>query len=309
MSINLSAVGKRSEPFVRTWDYRDAMLYAISVGAGQRDPSDELQFTTENTAGLPQQVIPTFAVPVVQNGLGKLLTYGDYPRGALVHAEQSLTLHRPLPVTGSVTVTAGVVSIADKGSGALVHLETRAVDTATAEPIVSTRMGYFIRGEGGFGGHHGYLEAEPWTDPTRDADESFVVTTRPDQALLYRLNGDYNPLHSDPAAATAAGFPRPILHGLATYGIAARVLLNGLLGADPARLSSITARFTRPVFPGETLVINVWREDGGALFRLSNGAGASVLDRGRLVGDLADGLRDETANDANKGLGLGVNHG
>jgi len=309
MPIDVSAVGKQAEPFVRTWDSRDALLYALSVGAGQGDPTGELQFTTENTAGRPQQVIPSFAIPLVQTGLGKLLTYGDYPRSALVHADQSLTVHRPLPAAGSVTVTAGVVSIADKGSGALVHLETSAVDTATGEPVASTRLGYFIRGEGGFGGHHGHFEAEPWIDPTRDPDRSIVVTTRPEQALLYRLNGDHNPLHSDPAAATAAGFPRPILHGLATYGIATRVLLNELLGTDPARLGSITARFTKPVFPGDTLVMNVWREDEGAIFRLVNGAGASVLDRGRMVGDLADGPRDKATNDANKGLGQGVNHG
>jgi acyl dehydratase len=289
MAIDVDAVGKRAEPFVRSWESSDALLYALSVGAGQEDASADLQFTTENSAGVDQQVIPSFAVPIVQTGLGKFLPYGDFRRGALVHAEQSLTVHRPLPPTGSVTVSARIASIADKGSGALVHMETEAVDAASGEPVVSTRLGYFIRGEGGFGGQHGDVVSTPWAEPTGEPDRSITVTTRPDQALLYRLNGDRNPLHSDPAAAAAAGFPRPILHGLATYGIATRVLLRDLLDGDPARLGTISARFTKPVFPGDNLRLQIWRSGTSALFRVVNEAGASVLDRGTLVGEFADG--------------------
>ncbi|OLL19264.1 MULTISPECIES: MaoC/PaaZ C-terminal domain-containing protein [unclassified Rhodococcus (in: high G+C Gram-positive bacteria)] len=289
MPIDIRAVGKRADPFRRTWDSTDALLYALGVGAGQEDASRELQFTTENTAGVEQQVVPSFAIPVVQTGLGKILTFGDYPRGSLVHAEQSLTVHRPLTPAGSVTVSARIASIADKGSGALVHMETEAVDTTTGEPVVSTRLGYFIRGEGGFGGQHGDLSGgTPWSEPLGDPHESIVVPTRPDQALLYRLSGDRNPLHSDPTAAGAAGFPRPILHGLATYGIATRVLTNRLLDGDPARFGSISARFTRPVFPGDTLVVRVWRTEESVVFRVLNDAGAIVLDRGRLTGHFLD---------------------
>jgi acyl dehydratase len=249
----------------------------------------ELQFTTENTAGVEQRVVPTFAIPIVQTGLVRLLPFGDYARGALVHAEQSLTVHRPLAPAGSVTVTARIASIVDKGSGALVHLETHAVDTASGEPVVSTRLGYFVRGQRGFGGDHGSVAGDAWTDPTGEPHWSQRVSTRPDQALLYRLNGDRNPLHSDPAAAAAAGFPRPILHGLATYGMVTRVLLNDLLDGDPARLATIAARFTKPVFPGDTLAVQVWRTSRGAIFRVLNDAGASVLDRGTLAAEFADG--------------------
>jgi len=288
MAIDVSAVGKRAEPFVRSWDSTDALLYALSVGAGQQDPSAELQFTTENTAGVEQQVIPSFVIPLLQTGLGKVLPFGEYSRGALVHAEQSLTVHRPLAPAGSVTVSARIASIADKGSGALVQMETEAVDTASGEPVVSTRLGYFIRGEGGFGGTHGDAGQTPWTEPSGEPDRSILVPTRPEQALLYRLNGDRNPLHSDPAAARAAKFPRPILHGLATYGIATRVLLNEVLGGDPARLERIGARFTKPVFPGDTLMVQLWRTGTGAVFRVLNESGASVLDRGTVAGELAD---------------------
>ncbi len=289
MAIDVGAVGTRAEPFVRSWASSDALLYALSVGAGQADPTGELQFTTENSAGVDQQVIPSLLIPIVQTGLGKVLSFGDYPRGALVHAEQSLTVHRPLPPEGSVRVSARIASIADKGSGALVHMETDAVDTASGEPVVSTRLGYFIRGEGGFGGVHGDIVSTPWTEPSGEPDRSIPVATRADQALLYRLNGDRNPLHSDPAAAVAAGFPRPILHGLATYGIATRVLLTDLLGGDPSRFGTISARFTKPVFPGDTLDVQIWRTSTGASFRVVNQDGASVLDRGTLIGDLADG--------------------
>jgi acyl dehydratase len=168
-------------------------------------------------------------------------------------------------------------------------METEAVDTTTGEPVVSTRLGYFIRGAGGFGGQHGDSSGNtPWCEPDGEPHESIVVPTRGDLALLYRLNGDRNRLHSDPASAAAAGFPRPILHGLATYGIATRVLMDRLLSGEPARLDSISARFTTPVYPGDTLVIHVWRTEAGAVFRMVNGTGDVVLDRGTLTGDFLD---------------------
>src|SRR3712207_1270766 len=181
MAIDVGAVGSRAEPFVRSWESHDALLYALSVGAGQENASQELQFTTENTAGIDQQVIPSFAIPIIQTGLGKVLAYGDFRRGALVHAEQSLAVHRPLAPAGSVTVSARIASIADKGSGALVHMETEAVDTSSGEPVVSTRLGYFIRGEGGFGGQHGDVVSTPWVEPIGEPDQAITVATRPDQ--------------------------------------------------------------------------------------------------------------------------------
>lgn len=283
MTIDITAVGRSSTPFVRSWGSYDALLYALSVGAGQRDPARELHLTTENSEGVVQQVVPSLVVPVVQTGLARTLPFGTYPRGALVHADQALTVYRPLSPEGSVSVTARVASIEDKGSGALVHLETHAVDEADGAPVFSTRMGYFVRGEGGFGGAHGDLVAPSWAEPEQGPDRTIAVPTRADQALLYRLNGDRNPLHSDPVAAAAAGFPRPILHGLATYGVATRILVEEVLGGDPARLGAVSARFTAPVFPGEILTMLVWDSADRLRFRLLNDQGRPVLDRGLVV--------------------------
>lgn len=283
MTIDFAAIGRTTEPFLRTWDSSDALLYALSVGAGQGDPSRELHFTTENSAGVEQRVIPSLVVPVVQSGLGRALSFGSYPRGALVHADQDLTLYRPLAVSGAVSVTARVASIEDKGSGALVRLETDAFDAVDGAPAFSTRMGYFVRGEGGFGGVRGTPTVPTWTEPEREPDLTVPVPTRADQALLYRLNGDRNPLHSDPTAAAAAGFPRPILHGLATYGIATRVLLTHVLGDDPSRLRSVSARFTSPVFPGDCLTLQVWGGTDTSQFRLLDKRGTPVLDRGAFA--------------------------
>ena len=144
----------------------------------------------------------------------------------------------------------------DKGSGALVTTENVAVDAATGEPLVTSRSGVFIRGEGGFGGRAG--GSAPWAGPDREPDLTVTYQTRPEQALLYRLSGDRNPLHADPKFAARGGFPRPILHGLCTYGVTGRALLHALCGSDPARFRSMSGRFTKPVFPGESLVVSIW---------------------------------------------------
>ncbi len=177
----------------------------------------------------------------------------------LVHAEQSIELHKPLPVEGTLRTSAMVTGMFDKGSGALIQTENKAVDAATGEPLVTTRGGTFVRGEGGFGGDRG--TSDPWELPNRAPDHKVTQQTRPEQALLYRLSGDRNPLHADPAFAARGGFSRPILHGLCTYGITGRVLLHELCGSDPARFASMSGRFSRPVLPGESLVVSIWAGD------------------------------------------------
>jgi acyl dehydratase len=277
MPLNHSLVGIPGEPHERSWTSTDALLYAIGVGAGLGDPLHELQFTTENTAGVQQQVLPTFGVLLAQARTSGDL--GDFDRAMLVHAEQSIELHRPLPVEGTLRSTAMVTGIFDKGSGALVETENNAVDAATGEPMVTTRSSIFIRGEGGFGGDRG--TAPPWELPARAPDHKVTQQTRPEQALLYRLNGDRNPLHADPAFAARGGFSRPILHGLCTYGITGRVLLHELCGSDPARFGSMAGRFSRPVLPGENLVVSIWTgEDGAAQFQTAKEDGTVVIDRG-----------------------------
>jgi acyl dehydratase len=282
MPLDHSLAGVPGEPQERSWTSTDALLYAVGVGAGLSDPLQELQFTTENTDGLPQQVLPTFGVLVAQPRSGRRL--GDFDRAMLVHAEQALELHQPLPVAGTASVVSTVTGIYDKISGALVAVENVAVDAATGAKLVTSRSGVFIRGEGGFGGDRG--PSDGWQRPDRPPDHTVVQPTRPEQALLYRLSGDRNPLHSDPAFAARGGFSRPILHGLCTYGMTGRALLHTLCGSDPARFASMSGRFTRPVLPGDTLVVSIWLPSGGggaALFQTATEDGTVVIDRGRMA--------------------------
>jgi len=279
MPLNHSLVGVPGEPAERSWTSKDALLYAIGVGAGLGNPLEELQFTTENTAGVPQRVLPTYGVLLAQaRASGDL---GDFDRAMLVHAEQSIELHRPLPVEGTLRTSAVVTGIYDKGSAAVVETENRAVDAVSGAPVVTTRSSVFIRGEGGFGGDRG--TSQPWEQPDRAPDHKVTQQTRPEQALLYRLSGDRNPLHSDPSFAARGGFSRPILHGLCTYGITGRVLLHEVCGSDPARFVSMSGRFSRPVLPGESLVVSIWAgADGAAQFQTAKEDGTVVIDRGIL---------------------------
>ena len=280
MALNHSLVGVPGEPAERSWHSKDALLYAVGAGAGLGDPLAELEFTTENSEGIEQKVLPTYAVLIAQGRTSGSL--GDFDRAMLVHAEQAIELHRPLPVAGTVRTTSTVTGIYDKGSGALVVTENVAVDAATGEPLATTRSSAFIRGEGGFGGERGTDAA--WDRPDREPDHQVTYQTRPEQALVYRLSGDRNPLHVDPKFAARGGFDRPILHGLCTYGVTGRALLHVLCDSDPARFRSMSGRFSRPVWPGESLTISMWRQDGSdtALFQTTKDDGTVVIDRGRM---------------------------
>ena len=278
MALNHSLVGVPGEPAERSWDSKDALLYAVGVGAGLGDPLNELEFTTENSEGIEQKVLPTYAVLIAQGRTSGSL--GDFDRAMLVHAEQAIELHRPLPVAGTVRTTSTVTGIYDKGSGALVVTENVAVDAATGEPLATTRSSAFIRGEGGFGGERGTDAA--WDRPDREPDHQVTYQTRPEQALVYRLSGDRNPLHVDPKFAARGGFDRPILHGLCTYGVTGRALLHVLCDSDPARFRSMSGRFSRPVWPGEALTISVWQDGDTAIFQTTKDDGTVVIDRGRM---------------------------
>jgi acyl dehydratase len=271
MPLDHGIVGVESPPYERSWSSTDTLLYALGVGAG----TDELPFTTENSAGIPQRVLPTFAVLVAQAPRGRL---GDFDPAMLVHAEQAFELHGELPPAGTVRTTSKVTGIYDKGSGALVTMEARAVDPVSGRPLITGRSSVFIRGEGGFGGDRG--PRGEWAEPARAPDHKVTYPTRPDQALIYRLSGDRNPLHSDPAFAARAGFPRPILHGLCTYGITGRALLHTAVASDPSRFLSMSGRFTSPVFPGESLTVSIWVDGPAAQFRTTKDDGTVVLDRG-----------------------------
>jgi acyl dehydratase len=278
MSLNFDLVGVDSEPAMKSWTTADVLLYALGVGAGQADPLAELEFTTENSIGVQTKVLPTFGNMITGGGRGRSL--GDFDPAALVHAEQAFTLHRPLPTAGTSRSVSRVAGIYDKGSAALVVSESTAVDAATGEPLVTTRGSIFIRGEGGFGGGRG--PGQDWEMPSGAPDKQVTYQTRPDQALLYRLTGDRNPLHSDPKFAARGGFARPILHGMCTYGYTGRALLHAVCGSEPARFQSMEGRFTRPVIPGDELTVSLWADGGTAYFRTTSN-GVPVLDRGRLT--------------------------
>jgi acyl dehydratase len=275
MVLDLRSVGRENGPHTLQWTERDTLLYAVSVGAGQ-DPLAELTLTTENSEGLAQQVLPSFGVVVGQQVLRPDI--GDFDRSKLVHAEQHFELHRPLGAAGSLAVTARVGAIYDKGSGALVWTETTSVDPDTGEPVMTSRSASFIRGEGGFGGERG--PAADWGAPARKPDFELAVPVRPEQALLYRLNGDRNPLHSDPKFAAQGGFDRPILHGMCTFGFTCRALVSAA-GGDPARLTAMGGRFSAPVLPGDTLTVQIWQDNEEVLFRTLRGDGTVVIDHGR----------------------------
>jgi acyl dehydratase len=289
MGLNLDAVGMTSEPSERSWDHRDALLYALGVGAGALDPTGfELEFTTENTAGLDQKVLPTFATIVGQGGR-PMADLGDIDMTKLVHGEQVIILHGEIPVSGTVRITTTVAGMYDKGSAGLVVLESESVDATTGAPALTTRTGLFIREAGGFGGPRG-PEGDEESElagapvPSREPDEVVSYATRSDQALLYRLSGDRNPLHSDPAFAKRAGFDRPILHGLCTYGFTGRALLHAVCGSDPARFGAMRARFSKPTMPGDTLSISMWdigdSAKGTYRFRTETQRGETVIDGG-----------------------------
>ena len=262
MPINPEAVGNTSEPAGLTWSSSNSLLYALGVGAGMTDPTGfELEFTTENTKDTPQTALPT---QVVVMSAGKMPKFGDYNLAALLHGEQEIELHQTLPAEGSAIGTGKVAAIYDKGKAALVRLETTVTDTSGA-PLWTSRSGLFISGEGGWGGDRG--PASDWALPERDADTVVGYDTRTDQALLYRLNGDRNPLHSDPSFAAMAGFDKPILHGLCTFGFTGRALLHGRCGGDTNRFGSMGGRFKSPVIPGERLDVHMWDVNGRTLFQ------------------------------------------
>jgi len=275
MPINPDAVGATGDPVRTSWESKDALLYAVGVGAG----TSELAFTTENTKDTPQRVLPTFAVIVGMGGvpLGKI---GSFNHAMLVHGEQGIELQGEIPPDGEVESTGRVAAIWDKGKGAVVELESQSVLVSTGEPLLKTRSSMFIRGEGDFGGERG--PSVKFDLPDRAADHEVVYTTREDQALTYRLSGDRNPLHSDPSFAKMGGFEKPILHGLCTYGFTGRALLHTLCGGDPARFKSMDARFSKPVMPGDVLTVRMWVEGSECRFQTSNQDGDVVIDQGRM---------------------------
>ena len=254
MPINPEAVGTRSQPERRRWSSKDSLIYALGVGAGADEPLEGLEFTTENSQDVTQPALPTMPVVLGAGVAGAYAGIGSFNPAMLVHGEQSVALPAQLPVEGELEAVDEMVGSSTR-AGALSSPRRRRRWSRTANRC-SPRDGAFIRGEGGLGGDRG--PSSSFSVPDRDPDHEVTYLTRTDQALLYRLSGDRNPLHSDPAFAAMAGFDRPILHGLCTYGFTGRALLHVLCGDDPRRFRSMDGRFSSPVFPGESLTVRMW---------------------------------------------------
>lgn len=246
---------------------RDTMLYALGLGLGA-NPCDpwELSFVTES--GL--KAVPTMSLVLALNGnwmtdLDTGITYSG-----VVDGERAIHFHNPVPINGEVTAKTRVIDVIDKGAGrgALIKVE-RILSAADGTLVATTHQTVFARADGGFGGAARKTEPSP-AMPDRKPDFTCNSPTLPQQALLYRLSGDYNPLHANPEVARRAGFQRPILHGLATFGIAAVNVIRSAIDGDPTRLRSIGGRFTAPVYPGTPLSTEIWIEGDAAQFRVLN---------------------------------------
>ena len=276
-----------------TWTAADAQLYAIGVGTGLQDPTAELQFTTENTGNLPQQVLPSFLTLATVGEQLWLKPLGfkerewdginwGWPEG-MVHGDQAVALAHPMPPEGTAAVSLILAGVYDKGSGALVIVDTRVILAGSGAALGSHRAGFFIRGQGGFGGPRRPADELPWVEPDRAPDIAVVQVSSPGQSLIYRHTGDRNPHCTDPARARADGFERPILQGMGTYGFACRALLQGLCDGDVHRFGSMYGRLSLPVFPGETLETRIWKMDHGIQFQTFASENRLVIDRGTFA--------------------------
>jgi acyl dehydratase len=277
-------------PVTQAYTERDSIVYALGLGVGHSKPVDaaQLKFVYEGASG-GLAALPSMAV-VLATGpfwMQEPATGIDWQR--ILHGEQTLVLHKPLPAAATVIGEHRIDEIVDKGGdkGALMLLSRRLFDKASGDLLATVGSTVFMRGDGGFGGRS---EGAPKPHPLpsdRPSDLMLDLGTRPEQALLYRLSGDLNPLHVDPAVARSAGFDRPILHGLCSYGIAARAVLELLCGNEPGRLKRLDLRFASPVFPGETIRTEVWLEGPGrAALR------ARVVERDQVI--LNNGLAEFT---------------
>ncbi|MFM1961039.1 MAG: hypothetical protein RL588_2556 [Pseudomonadota bacterium] len=257
---------QRTAPRTFSYGDKDVMLYALGIGLGQ-DPMNETELAFVYEKGL--KVVPTAATVLAAALRGASGPAPEMPPGhrpsqinflMVVHGEQKVELHKPLPTSGTFTAEGRTIGAYDKGEGkgAVIINETVWTDEK-GEKVATLTGSTFARGDGGFGGPSEGAP-EPHAVPTRAPDISVDFATREDQALLYRLNGDRNPLHSDPGVAKKAGFDRPILHGLCTYGITCRAILQEVTGFDADQIYSHQARFSSPVFPGDVITVDIWKD-------------------------------------------------
>jgi acyl dehydratase len=262
MAFNQSAVGKSFGPYEFAYDWKRTALYALACGSDL----DELDLLLETNG---PKVLPTFSVVVVREPLIEAINAlgGNYL--TLVHGAQRCVAHRAVPPEAKLKTTVTIKGLYDKQKAALAIYESKTIDEKN-EPVFDTEWQIFYRGEGGFGGDRG-PESPSYNPPEgKAADVRFEMKTQPTQAMLYRIaSGDLNPIHANPQVAQIAGFDRPILHGLCTFGHASRAAVNGLCDKDPTRLLSFEGRFSKPVFPGETIITEIWKMKPGEAYYTS----------------------------------------
>lgn len=287
-TFSSDAVGLIGGPVTRKWDRDTALLYAVGVGC---DPDDGSAYGAEGCAGLRFQAIPTLGIVLSSqipmfDGLAPLSLWdsiGPIDWTNVIHGEQELVMHRPLPVMGEFASTTTVAGLYDKGKGTVIELKTESLDTTDGEMLFTARTSIYVRGVGGWGGDRGPSASVP-AAPDRAPEHLVRYRTAPNQAFIYRLSGDRNSLHCDPTVAAAAGFERPILHGLCTYGFAARALLRCLCGEDAEHFVSISGRFSATVYPGEELSVSIWDSGSGeASFQVGRNDGTTVIAGGTFT--------------------------
>jgi len=270
LAINTELVGKSYTIPEFTYNHRDAMIYALAIGADETD----LEFLYEKHG---PKVYPSFAT--VASGLGGSDIIEDLAINPMmiIHGEQRVRIHGALPPSATVTTVGTVAGIYDKGANALVDLEFKS--SVDGELLFENVVSMIVRGDGGFGGERS-PKREKSQAPDRAPDRQVKVQTEGRQALVYRLSGDWNPLHADPDIAKASGFERPILHGLCTFGCTARAIVRELCDNDPEAIRSMAVRFSSPVLPGDLLTVELWTEGKTVFVRTKNEADAVVLSNG-----------------------------
>lgn len=269
-----------------SWAESDVLLYHLGIGAGSRTGDNlspaALRYTLD---GDDLQVLPSFGVvaPTFHETDPPPLDLPgcDINLAQVVHGSQEIRVHAPIPTSGTATVSTRITDVWDKGKAAVIWQEGTARVSTTGADLWTVRSSIFVRGEGGFGGDRG--ESTAVALPEREADLTTSYDVTPQQALLYRLCGDRNPLHADPEFAKAAGFPAPILHGLCSYGIVLREVTDGLFGSEAERVAGFSARFAGVVFPGETISVRAWDEDDRVLVSATVGATAAAEQRPALA--------------------------
>jgi 3-hydroxyacyl-CoA dehydrogenase/3a,7a,12a-trihydroxy-5b-cholest-24-enoyl-CoA hydratase len=273
MALNLETVGKVWGPYEFSYTERDLIIYALGIGFAK----ESLEYVYEGAKDF--KAFPTYGVILPSNAGAQAFLSTKANFAMVVHGEQALQIHNPLPRSATVFTSACLEGIYDKESGAAIVMRLETKDKS-GNPLCTNWMTAFVRGAGGFGG-----AAQPKKEipavPAKDPDFVFEGPTGIDQAALYRMSGDLNPLHIDPAVAKAVGFKEPILHGLCTYGVVCRRFVKEVFQGDSGKLKSYSARFSSPVIPGETLQIKVWEARPNLfLLEVYNAKGEAVLRNG-----------------------------